>query len=206
MAKRMKFVIPGLAKREPGTQGQAHALRASGLTMLACFALSILAFFSAAAYADTVSLRARIEASGPAITMGDVFDGAPANIPARPIAPAPPPGQVTTLSNPVLSAAASAAGLEWTPPVGVNSVQVVRPGGARAMLAPSPGANTMADAAIRRGETVTLLYRAPGMTLSMRARALEDGAIGQSVRLLNTASNRTIDAVVTGPGAARANP
>ena len=38
----------------------------------------------------------------------------------------------------------------------------------------------------------------------MRARALEDGAVGQSIRLLNTASNRTIDAVVTGPGAARA--
>jgi flagella basal body P-ring formation protein FlgA len=40
----------------------------------------------------------------------------------------------------------------------------------------------------------------------MRARALEDGAVGQGIRLLNTSSNRTIDAVVTGPGAARANP
>jgi flagella basal body P-ring formation protein FlgA len=40
----------------------------------------------------------------------------------------------------------------------------------------------------------------------MRARALEDGAVGDSVRFINTASNRTIDAVVTGPGEARANP
>jgi flagellar basal body P-ring formation protein FlgA len=44
------------------------------------------------------------------------------------------------------------------------------------------------------------------MSLNMRARALEDGAIGQPIRLQNTSSNRTIDAVVTGPGAARANP
>ena len=64
----------------------------------------------------------------------------------------------------------------------------------------------MADAAIRRGESVNLVYEAPGMSLAMRARALEDGAVGQSVRLLNTSSNRTIDAVVTGPGTARANP
>ncbi|MBL8537724.1 MAG: flagellar basal body P-ring formation protein FlgA [Hyphomonadaceae bacterium] len=158
------------------------------------------------AWADTVSLRSRIEASGPAVTMGDVFEGAPADVARRALAPAPAPGQTSTLSVQVLAAAASAAGLEWTPPVGVNSVQVVRPGGARAMLAPTSGRPGMADAAVRRGDSVTLTYAAPGLSLSMRARALDDAAVGQSVRLLNTASNRTIDAVVTGPGAARANP
>jgi flagella basal body P-ring formation protein FlgA len=59
---------------------------------------------------------------------------------------------------------------------------------------------------VRRGETVTLDYAAPGVSLSMRARALEDGAVGDNVRFLNTSSNRTIEATVTGPGAARANP
>jgi flagella basal body P-ring formation protein FlgA len=44
------------------------------------------------------------------------------------------------------------------------------------------------------------------MSLNVRVRALEDGAIGQSVRFLNPTSNRTIDAVVTGPGAAQATP
>lgn len=165
-----------------------------------------LAFAAGSAFADTVTLRARIEANGPAITMGDVFEGAPANIAGRAIAPAPPAGQTSALSVPVLAAAASAAGLEWTPPQGVNSVPVVRPGGMRATLPATGGGPTMADAAIRRGESVTLVYQAPGVSLSLRTRALEDGAIGQSVRLLNTASNRTIDAVVTGPGAARANP
>lgn len=162
------------------------------------------------ASAETVTLRTRIEASGPAVTMGDVFDGAPADVAARAIAPSPPPGQLGSLSMPVLAAAASAAGLDFTPPPGVNTVQVIRPGGMRATLAPpsnaSSGGRTVADAAIRRGESVTLVYSAPGMSLTMRTRALEDAAIGQPVRLLNTSSNRTIDAVATGPGAAEANP
>ncbi|MFO1016446.1 MAG: flagellar basal body P-ring formation chaperone FlgA [Hyphomonadaceae bacterium] len=176
------------------------------LTFAACLYLLCAASF---AHAQTVSLRTRVEASGPAVTMGDVFVGAPADVAARAIAPSPPAGQMSQISMPVLAAAASAAGLDFTPPSGVNAVQVVRPGGARATLAPSQSmvdGRSMADAAIRRGESVNLVYEAPGMSLSMRARALEDGAVGQSVRLLNTSSNRTIDAIVTGPGTARANP
>jgi len=169
------------------------------------FTCLYMLFGAAVAFAEPVTLRARIEANGPAVTMGDVFEGAPANIAGRAISPAPPPGQISNIAMPVLSAAASAAGLEFTPPAGVNSVQVVRPGGARATLPPA-GGRTLADAAVRRGETVTLLYAAPGMSLSMRARAMEDGAVGDSIRFLNTASNRTIDAVVTAPGEARASP
>ncbi|HYD86938.1 MAG TPA: flagellar basal body P-ring formation chaperone FlgA [Vitreimonas sp.] len=168
-------------------------------------ACSYLLFAASFAQAQTVTLRPRVEANGPAVTMGDVFDGAPAEVAGRAIAPSPPAGQLRSISMPVLAAAASAAGLEFTPPPGVTSVQVVRPGGARATI-PASGGRSVADAAVRRGESVTLVYEAPGMSLTMRARALEDGAVGQSVRLLNTSSNRTIDAVVTGPGAARANP
>lgn len=170
-----------------------------------CLIACLYLVFASAAFAETVTLRSRVEASGPAVTMGDVFDGAPADVAGRAIAPSPPSGQISTINISVLQAAASAAGLQFTPPAGVNAVQVVRPGGLRATL-PAAGGRTVADAAIRRGESVTLTYQAPGMALSMRARALEDGAIGQPVRLLNTSSNRTIDAVVTGPGAARANP
>lgn len=177
--------------------------------MLFRLCIAICVYFLVAAgvsHAQTVTLRPRVEASGAAVTMGDVFEGAPANVAARALAPAPPPGQLSTISMPVLSAAASAAGLDFTPPAGVNSVQVVRPGGMRATLPAVSGGRTVADAAIRRGESVTLVYAMPGMSLSMRARAMEDGAVGQPIRLLNTTSNRTIDAVVTGPGAARAHP
>jgi flagella basal body P-ring formation protein FlgA len=173
---------------------------------LALFAAFFILINVGNAFAETVTLRTRVEANGPAVTMGDVFVGAPANIAGRAIAPAPPRGQVGSIQMPVLAAAASAAGLDFTPPAGVNAIQIVSPGGARATLPRTTDARTVADAAVRRGDAVTLIYAAPGMSLSMRARALEDGAVGQSVRLLNVSSNRTIDAVVTGPGAAQASP
>lgn len=174
------------------------------------FACLYMLLSAGAAFADTVTLRARVEANGPQVTIGDVFEGAPATIAGRPIAPAPAPGQVGTLSAPLLAAVASAAGLEWTPPAGVSEIRVVRPGGARALVGSGGGASgggrMVADAAIRRGESVTLVYEAPGLSLTMRTRALQDGAIGQPIQLLNTSSNRTIDAIVTGRGAARATP
>ncbi len=177
------------------------------LRSLTLFACIYLFFAAAVAHADPVTLRARAETNGPAITMGDVFEGVPADIAGRAIAPSPPAGQLTSLSMPVLVAAASAAGLDFTPPAGVSVVRVVRPGGARATLpASNSSGRSVSEAAVRRGEMVTLVYAAPGMSLTMRARALEDGAVGQSVRFQNTSSNRTIDAIVTGPGAAEANP
>lgn len=176
--------------------------------MLARVCLAICLYFALAAgfaHAQTVTLRPRVEASGPAITLGDVFEGA-GPVAGRAIAPSPPPGQVSTLSVPLLSAAASAAGLDWTPPAGVTEVRIVRPGGARATLPATDGARIAGDAAIRRGEAVVLVYRTPGMSLTVRARALEDGAVGQPIRLMNTTSQRTIDAIVTGPGQASASP
>jgi flagella basal body P-ring formation protein FlgA len=144
-----------------------------------------------------------VEASGPAITLGDVFDGAGA-VAGRAIAPAPPPGQVASLSAPLLAAAASAAGLDWTPPPGLESVRVVRPGGMRATLpaAQSTAGRTLADAAVHRGEAVTVVFQVPGISVRRAGlRALDGGAVGQVIRLQS--AERTIEAVVTGAGAAR---
>lgn len=180
-----------------------------------CFLACVYFLFAAVAFADPVTLRSRIEASGASVTIGDVFAGASPDVAARAIAPAPQPGQIGALSIEVLTAIASAAGLEWTPPAGVDSVRVVRPGGARATVAPRDGApisaanpsgSTHAENIVRRGQPVTLTYAEPGLAITVRARALSDAALGESVRLVNTSSNQTVDAVVTGPGAARANP
>ncbi len=172
-----------------------------GIVRTFILAATLMAF-AAPAHAEA-TLRSRIETEGPAITLGDVFEDAGAAS-GRAIAPAPAPGQITTLSARVVAAAAGAAGLAWSPPAGLTEIRVVRPGGARATLpAMSGGGRSVADAAVRRGETVSLIYAAPGMQLAARARALEDGAAGQTIRLINLQSNRTIDAVVTGPGAAR---
>jgi flagellar basal body P-ring formation protein FlgA len=183
--------------------------------------------FAGVAAADTVTLRNRIEANGAMVTLGDAFAGTGA-LSSRPIAPAPPAGQVGSLPMAVLTAAASVAGFDFTPPAGVDAVQVVHPSGARATVAPIGGApvtsmptgaplmaantngatyqNANATAAIRRGDAVMVIYQTGGVTLSMRTQAMQDAAIGQSVRLMNTSSNRVVLGVVTGPGAASASP
>lgn len=186
------------------------------------FALTGLAFSAHLAWADTVTLRPHIEANGAMVTLGDVFDGAGAAA-ARPIAPAPAAGQIGALPMAVLTAAASAAGLDWTPPAGVDSVSVVHPAGARATVAPpgGPVASTAignnnggnafytvsaSNAAIHRGDAVTLTYQTAGVTLTMRTQAMQDAAVGQSVRLMNPSSSRVVLGIVTGPGVASASP
>jgi flagella basal body P-ring formation protein FlgA len=197
--------------------------------MLRWISAATLSFvlFAGAAAADTVTLRNRIEANGAMVTLGDAFAGTGA-LSSRPIAPAPPAGQIGSLPMAVLAAAASVAGFDFTPPAGVDAVQVVHPSGARATVAPIGGTpvtsvpagaplmatnansttyqNASANAAIRRGDAVMLVYQSGGVTLSMRTQAMQDAAVGQSVRLMNPSSNHVVLGVVTGPGAASASP
>lgn len=192
-----------------------------------CFYLVLSAGVAAA---DTVTLRDRIEANGAMVTLGDAFAGT-GSLSGRPIAPAPAAGQVDSLPMAVLTASASAAGFDFTPPAGVDAVQVVRPAGARATVGPPRNAQAAAPsmpvgaplmnasvqsanansgsagaAAIRRGDAVMLIYQSSGVTLTMRTQAMQDAAVGQSVRLMNPSSNRVVLGVVTGPGAASASP
>jgi flagella basal body P-ring formation protein FlgA len=55
---------------------------------------------------------------------------------------------------------------------------------------------------ISRGEIIALTFQAPGIQLSVRARALEDAAEGELARFVNLQSNRTVEALVEGPGRA----
>jgi flagella basal body P-ring formation protein FlgA len=54
---------------------------------------------------------------------------------------------------------------------------------------------------IERGETVTLVLLHQGMQLTAQARALEDGAAGENIRLVNTTSSRTLTGRVRPNGA-----
>jgi flagella basal body P-ring formation protein FlgA len=173
----------------------------------ALIAALALAAVTAPAFADALTLRSRVEASGASITLGDVFDGAGAAA-SRPIAPAPSAGQTAMLPAAFLVEAAQSAGYQWAPPTGVSQVRVIRPGGARATLpassTQSPGVQAT-DVAVRRGEVIELTYVSPGLALSARARALGNGGVGETIRLVNLQSNRTVEATVTGPGAAAVN-
>ena len=53
---------------------------------------------------------------------------------------------------------------------------------------------------IRRNQAVTLVYQVPGITLTVRGKATEDGAVGDMISVLNEQSKRVIEGVVTGPG------
>jgi flagella basal body P-ring formation protein FlgA len=53
---------------------------------------------------------------------------------------------------------------------------------------------------VKRDDTVTVIYQMPGMTLTSRGKALEAGAEGDIISVLNPQSKRTIQGVVSGPG------
>jgi flagella basal body P-ring formation protein FlgA len=53
---------------------------------------------------------------------------------------------------------------------------------------------------VQRNEAVTITYQVPGITLTVRGKAAEAGALGDVIGVLNIQSNRTVQATVTGPG------
>jgi flagella basal body P-ring formation protein FlgA len=57
-----------------------------------------------------------------------------------------------------------------------------------------------APVVVAKGSIVMLELRTRRMTLIAKVKAAEDGAKGQTIRLLNTRSNRTVEGVVVGPG------
>ena len=52
---------------------------------------------------------------------------------------------------------------------------------------------------VKKGTQVDVIYKTGALTLTARGRALEDGAIGDIVRIMNTRSNRTIEGTVSAP-------
>jgi len=53
---------------------------------------------------------------------------------------------------------------------------------------------------VARNQAVTITYAVPGITVSIRGQALEPGAHGDVINVLNVQSKKTIQATVTGPG------
>ncbi len=54
--------------------------------------------------------------------------------------------------------------------------------------------------AIRRGEQVLIAFSGDGIELTAPGRALQDGALGEAIRVVNLSSNRTITAIAAGSG------
>ncbi|MBN8920652.1 MAG: flagellar basal body P-ring formation protein FlgA [Rhizobiales bacterium] len=51
-----------------------------------------------------------------------------------------------------------------------------------------------------KNEAVTIVYEVPGMLLSVRGKAIDSGAEGDTVAVLNAQTKRTLQGVVSGPG------
>ena len=61
-------------------------------------------------------------------------------------------------------------------------------------------ADLMRPELVQRNEAVTIVYQTPGMTLTVRGKAMAGGAEGDVIDVTNTQSKRTIQAKVIGPG------
>jgi flagella basal body P-ring formation protein FlgA len=53
---------------------------------------------------------------------------------------------------------------------------------------------------VAKGSLVGMTLTTPNMVLTAQGRAIEDGAMGQVIKVMNTQSKTTVDAVVDGPG------
>lgn len=59
---------------------------------------------------------------------------------------------------------------------------------------------------VGRGDIVTIVYEARGIAISLRGRANEAGAIGDSIAITNIQSKRVLQGTVTGPGRVNVSP
>jgi flagella basal body P-ring formation protein FlgA len=65
--------------------------------------------------------------------------------------------------------------------------------------APIRGADLRQPNLVTKGQLVTIALEGRALQLTAQGRALQDGSQGETVRIVNTMSNRTIEATVTGP-------
>jgi flagella basal body P-ring formation protein FlgA len=74
---------------------------------------------------------------------------------------------------------------------------------ARAALQPGRPlrvADLMKPELVQRGDAVTIVYEVPGIVLTVRGKAVDAGAEGDTINVLNEQSKRTVQGVVVGPG------
>lgn len=53
---------------------------------------------------------------------------------------------------------------------------------------------------VTKGQTVTMLFRAPGVELTAMGRAMGEGGVGDTIAVQNPSSFRMINGVISGPG------
>jgi flagella basal body P-ring formation protein FlgA len=89
-----------------------------------------------------------------------------------------------------------------------DAEQVIGLSAKRALRAGAPVASRdlASPQVIARNDIVEVAFVAGGVRLTVTGRATRNASIGEPVSVLNTTSNRTIDAIATGPGKAVTGP
>jgi flagellar basal body P-ring formation protein FlgA len=64
---------------------------------------------------------------------------------------------------------------------------------------PLVAADVMKPQIVLRNDSVTIVFQAPGLTLTLRGQAQDAGALGDTISVVNTESKRVVQAVVSGP-------
>jgi flagella basal body P-ring formation protein FlgA len=65
---------------------------------------------------------------------------------------------------------------------------------------PLHGADLMKPEIIAHNDTVTIVYQAPGITLTLRGQAQEAGALGDTIGVVNVDTKRVLQGVIVAPG------
>ncbi|KPH62817.1 flagellar basal body P-ring formation chaperone FlgA [Novosphingobium aerophilum] len=139
----------------------------------------------------TALLLAPALASAPALPAGE-----PAPVLARTVERGEVLSKADFVTAPVLPAVARNA-LSPAEAAGQEAVRRLNAG------APVRATDLTAPHLVRRGEAVTISLISGGLKITSAGRALSDGAKGEQVRVLNLATNRTLDAVAEGSGDVR---
>lgn len=194
------------------------------MTLIRSFliAAAVSALSAGAALAGPVTLKANPVNADGRVTLGDIFDGAGT---AANVFVAQRSGPSIIMEASQLQAIAARSGLTWDNPTGLRRVAIRRADGSAApapVMAAAPGAlpaqpgftppartayrPAAAQQVIDRNDMVRVTYQVGGVNLSIVGKAMRNAAVGEPVAILNTASNRVIDAVAIGPGQAIAGP
>jgi flagellar basal body P-ring formation protein FlgA len=129
--------------------------------------------------------------AGPALADG----GVRIVVPARDI----PRGEIITDSDLTYATVAGNALMAGT----VTNFAAVKNMEARRMLhagAPLRGDDVRRPVVVSKGQTVTMLFRAPGVELTAMGRSMGEGGVGDTVTVQNPSSYQMITGLITGPG------
>jgi flagella basal body P-ring formation protein FlgA len=145
------------------------------IALFAAPAFGLLAPIPALAAAMQVVTPTRDIARGEVIGDGDVALGAPAN---------------PLMSGNALTNLDAVRGMEARRPLRVGEVIAAT--------------DVRHPVVVTRGQTVTMTFDAPGVSLTAMGRAMAEGGVGDTVVVQNPASYRMVSAIVTGAGTVRA--